>query len=129
MISEPFAVAWKWFHSKRESSAKQRAGFSDNEKLMMTLSREISEGNRIAGMYKPLNYACFVYCNCYNEVPLWNGPISSTNARSEQCTVQQTTLSRFTRAIFFCKQRHQGATNDNLYQNIYAIKKGVAPLK
>ena len=30
---------------------------------------------------------------------------------------------------FFCKQRQQRATNDNLYQNIYATKKGAAPLK
>ena len=35
--------------NKWEDSAKSRTGFSEGEKMMMTLSRETSEGIRIAG--------------------------------------------------------------------------------
>ena len=55
--------------NKWEDSAKSRTGFCEGEKVMMTLSRETSEGIRIAGNYIVHNSCllCFFY---YSEVIL-----------------------------------------------------------
>ena len=100
--------------NKWEDSAKSRTGFSEGEKVMMTLSRETSEGIRIAGNYIVHNSCllCLFYTmftvKSFCEMAQYLLQLPGVDSLLSNRLCCQDLLEQF-----FGKQRQRGATNDN----------------